>query len=170
MYEPLRTFFKQAEGSPYAVVKFFADEDSFFWLCFIENQLELSNEYVKKMETRNDASFAVSETIKMLSKKLENRRNLKFIPIKAREQLNKRSEQKQVNLCHHVSIFYDATIAYLKLWSAALDGTECLAWMSLQQPLDWENISVSLDFMFSKIGNHVKQIIDGKFEEKLKEN
>lgn len=42
--------------------------------------------------------------------------------------------------------------------------------MSLQQPLDWEKISVSLDFIFSKIGNHVKQTIDGKLEEKLKEN
>lgn len=163
MFEPLKSFFRQADGCPDTVAKFFADKDSIFWLHFVENQLELSNEYVRKMESRNDASFAIAEMIETLLKKLENRKVLKFLPTKAREYFNKCVPRKQDELRQSVNVFYETIVSYLKVWSAALDGSECLSWMSLNQPLSWEKISVSVDYVLSKLGDKVQSKIDRKF-------
>lgn len=88
MYEPLKDYFKNAEDCPQLIQKFFNDPHSRFWLNFLEYQLSLSNECVKEIETKNDASFAVSESLQMLLMKLENRKNLNIIPRKARDEYN----------------------------------------------------------------------------------
>lgn len=164
LFEPLKEFFAKSTACPDVISKFFTDQNSLFWMHFIENQLELSNEYIKKMETRNDTSFEVAGSIQILLMKLENRKKLYFVPSKARDILNTRSNEAKTRIRREIDEFYETTINYLRAWSAALDGTEKLSWMNLRQPLAWESISASIEFMKTKLGSHVMNQISGKFD------
>jgi len=163
-YEPLKNYFRNQDSCPDAVAKFFADEDSMFWLVFLENQLDLSNEYVKKIETKADTSFSVADKINALQKKLQNRQRLSFMPSKAREIFNSKPDHKQTKLRGYVNVFYHTVLTYLETWSSAMDGTECFSWLNLQESLNWDRISITLDYIKAKVGQHLTEKIDGKFD------
>lgn len=73
---------------PVAILRFFEDESSLFWLKFVEAQLTVSNDYVLQTESTEIASFEVAVKIIKLRKLVANREQTQHIPAEAEELLN----------------------------------------------------------------------------------
>lgn len=161
MFEPLKTYFKTAEKCPVAVSRFFRNSTSMFWLHFIDSQLQLSNESILKVEGSKNPAFEIAAEIRLLHVKVSNRKNLSFIPPKAKAELvePKISREKQTEVKNFVTHFYLALNEYLELWAKSLDGTEVFDWMSLHEPPAWTKVEASLNYAALKGGDK----IDGEF-------
>lgn len=155
MFEPLREYFKKSEKCPVTVSHFFDQGSSFFWLIFLENQMELCNETILKIEKSKCASFEIAEEIRMLQGKISNRKELKFIPMKARVEYNKLSEDEKFLALRFVDRFYSSLCEYLKLWSKSLDGTEVFYWMTLNEAPTWQKIEPSVHYAMAKVGDKI---------------
>jgi hypothetical protein len=167
MFEALKTFFMRADKCPITIKTFFDEPTSLFWLHFIENQLQVSNESILKIETSKGACFEIAAEVEILRKKMKNRQQLKFIPRKALEELRKFSESVQQTMRNYIVGFYDSIVDYLNLWSKALDGTETFSWMMLVEIPTWDDVGRSLDFAVSRTGNMVESKINSKFSIKF---
>lgn len=157
----MKAYFKTAESCPVAVSRFFRDSTSIFWLHFIDSQLQLSNESILKVESSKSSAFEIAAEIRLLNGKVSNRKNLMFIPPKAKVELMepKMSHEKQVEVKKFVVQFYLALHKYLELWSKSLDGTEVFDWMNLNEAPAWSKVEASLEYVTLKGVDK----IDGEF-------
>lgn len=88
-FEALKSYFDTNRmSSALRLFKFFTREkDALLWLNFVENLMDLSNNHIKAIETRNDTSFSVSSQVDILNQKLKNRFSRSFILTNALEKL-----------------------------------------------------------------------------------
>lgn len=97
MFLPLKEFFKKDPKCPPTIEDFFPNSSTLFWLQFIENQLEVFNSSILRMETTKGSAFEIAAETKLLREKMTNRMNLKFIPRAAKFELTKlKIEDKQL--------------------------------------------------------------------------
>lgn len=94
------------DAAPKTIKDFFRDPDHFFWLQFLGFQMSLSNEYILRIEGKNEASYEVGEWMRELTLKIENRKNLCMIPSKAKVHLNAAPDDKKRALVKYVKLFY----------------------------------------------------------------
>jgi hypothetical protein len=121
------------------IQKFFKMETAFFWLCFVESQLTLSNKYVLETESRKIAAFEVFKKISDLREVIQKRKSNKYIPDKALKHFLLLSVEVQEETKEFMANFYEELLDYLENWSHSLDGAEIFSWLSLNFLPDWEN-------------------------------
>jgi hypothetical protein len=155
MFQPLLEYFRKEENAPETVVNFLRGETSLFWLKFLENQLELSNETILKIENSHGAAFEVAEEIGVLKSKVKNRKEQRFIPSKAREIFKNFSDELQSQLNFTIEKFYWGLHDYTLRWSESLDGTEVFSWLNLVGFPRWDQIEASVDFTNKKTGEKI---------------
>lgn len=162
MFEPLKKFFSSTSSCPLAIASLFEDPTSFFWLNFVENQLEVSNESILRVESSKGACFQIAAEVNVLRNKMKNRKNLKFMPFNAKTEFNKLPSAVQEITLKHVESFYRTVVEYLDLWSTSMDGTECFTWMSLIRKPSWDEVEISFDYAVKKLGKLVQDKINRK--------
>jgi hypothetical protein len=156
MFEPLKEYFLyKCDDPPTLLTQFFGADYSLFWILFLEGHLELTNSYILKMEAKEPASFEVAAFVVELLEKLQMRSDNEYMAAKSKTEYNKLPSDRQYRIKRFISKFYQSQIKYLKDWLRSADGTENFAWCSLKNPLDWNEMSKSLDFVYEKIGGHV---------------
>lgn len=163
MFDPLKRFFSTADSCPVAISAFFENSASLFWLNFIENQLDLSNESILRVESSKGTCFEIAGEINVLKTKMKNRKSLNFIPRKAKEELKNLNDEDQQTVLKYAKNFYDTVVTYLELWSSSMDGTECFAWCSLFEKPKWEEVQSSFNYAVEKVGKMVEDKINGEF-------
>jgi hypothetical protein len=146
MFQPLKEYFQKEENAPETVVNFLTGETSLFWLTFLENQLELSNETILKIENSHGSAFEVAEEISVLESKVKNRKERRFIPSTARQHFKNFSEDLQRQLNFTIEKFYWGLNDYTIRWSQSLDGTGVFSWLNLVGFPLWNKIEASIEF------------------------
>ena len=150
LFDPLKEYFKTDESSPQALKNFFSEKTSLFWLHFLQNQLELNNETILRIEKSQVTSFEVAEEIEILRIKVLNRKNQNYIPIQARQYYNEFSESTQQKLQICIEHFYNGLMEYTVKWSKSLDKTEIFSWIQLNEFPEWAKVESSLLFINKK--------------------
>lgn len=89
MFLPLKEFFKKDPKCPPAIGEFFNNQTSLFWLHFIENQLDTFNKSILRVETTKGSAFEIAAETKLLREKMTHRKNLKFVPRAAKDEMIK---------------------------------------------------------------------------------
>lgn len=156
MHPALKNYFLfLATDCPSLLRLFLTTDYGLFWLLFLEGHLELTTNYILKMEAKEPASFEVASFAQELLNKLRDREKEVFIPFKARSEFNTLTEPRQYRVKKSVKSFYKTEIQYLERWMSSSDGTEIFGWCSLTSKIEWSQISNSLDFIYQKLGMHV---------------
>lgn len=165
MFGPLKTYFDSLNNCPAVIKKFLSRSDSLFWLNFMESQLKSSNEYVLRTEDSKIPSFEVAAEISTLRMKVENRKNVVFIPQAAQSLFDVMKESEKEYCRHYVKKFYTTLSEYLEKWSTSLDGTQVFCWMDLASVPDWTmHVQPSLQY-FSEHYNDDEIDDDTAFDE-----
>lgn len=105
MFKPLEEYFKHSENFPPVLQKLFKESSSIFWLHFIENQLDLSNQTILSMETAEGSCFEIAIQMKLLRDKFANRRKYNFTPRFAKQEKEKLSDDTKKEIDRYVERF-----------------------------------------------------------------
>lgn len=138
MFQPLKEYFETSTNSPRKIKDFFTVDSSLFWLKFLESQLEISNSYVLKVESKGAAAFEVASELADLRGVIKTRQDANRIPYEANLLFKDLSEIKKADIKQDVQLFYSSLSNYLEKWSKSLDGAETFAWMKLNSVPNFE--------------------------------
>jgi hypothetical protein len=96
-----------------------------------------------------------------LKTKLANRKTLKFIPTKAREELNKWHDENPNGVQDLILKFYNcALLECLDLWEESFDGAPPSNWINLYSVMEWKEIKKASNFAASQFGETFRRMIN----------
>lgn len=120
MYEALKSYFLSEDNAPLAILQFFKNEISELWLFFLQAQLQLFNDTLKKIEGEEVTALEVSSQYFQLLQKYNDRLENNFFPFTAKSLLLKLVHDGATTeeyVYSRSKIFYSEIINYLNTWS-----------------------------------------------------
>lgn len=156
LFDALSSYFLSDENSPQVLVTFFSSETTKFWLLFIQAQLQLFNDSIKKIERSDITAMEVANIYKSLYKKILNRLEDKFIPSDALKLITniENAGTNKPNLTFIIQKFYSEIIKYFDKWSNRfLEDSFAMKHFLLREHISYEEFISSYEFYNKNIRN-----------------
>jgi hypothetical protein len=118
VFPALASYFLSIEKCP-MLKKFFESKQSFLYLIFLQNQLEMLNACIKELEKKNISAEEVKCITDAMLVKVENRKASKFRTLQEENLLVELEDSGDVTshqFDSHVSDFYGTAIEYITEW------------------------------------------------------
>lgn len=166
MYEGLKSYFLSQEKCPKLLMDFFSNPQSQFWLHFINSQLKVCANTVKKIEKDNICGNEVADELCTLKNKLMCRKTQNFrtsVMISLLKDLEDGGLMKDREFTEIANRFYETFLQYVENWAQPFEKLNELQWVQLNSPPSWNQVQKCLQWII-EIDNRLEKVID---EDKL---
>jgi hypothetical protein len=153
----LKTYFLSQEKCPMMLKIFFNDPVSIVWFHFLESQLNVCCNTIKKIESDTISGSEVAEELDILANKMKSRRDDNFCTSKLISLLSDVEDSYSNDKFSDVANSFSNTfLLYLEKWSNTFLQLKAIRWTLLKNHLVWEEIQHSIKYIADVDQNNMK--------------
>lgn len=157
MYAALKLYFDTQDKCPTILKSFFSDSVAIIWFHFIQSQLKVVCDTIKRIEGHNISACEVSEELEILCGKIKNRKTQNFLTSSVNSmllELETKNKYTKKQFIEQTNQFYDTFIMYIEKWGNTFEELKIFRWTQLINCPTWNDIQKSLKFILQ---NNKKQ-------------
>ncbi|KAL4131790.1 hypothetical protein QTP88_009047 [Uroleucon formosanum] len=157
MYPALKLYFDTQDKCPTILKSFFSDPVAIIWFHFIQSQLKVVCDTIKRIEGENISACEVVEELEILCGKIKNRKTQNFLTSSVNSmllELETKNKYTKKQFIEQTNQFYDTFLLYIEKWGNSFEELKLFRWTQLINCPTWNDIQKSLTFILQ---NNKKQ-------------
>ncbi|XP_025410915.1 uncharacterized protein LOC112683919 [Sipha flava] len=150
LYPALKSYFMSQEKCPTVLRTFFNDPISMAWLYFVQSQLKVVCDTIKRIEGDHISAGEVYEEIEVLCGKIKNRKNQHFFTSELAQLISDLEKNKLYSEKKFIEItdeFYDTFLSYVEKWGYHFEPLKVFRWIHILDFPIWSDIQESFKYI-----------------------
>ncbi|VVC35788.1 Hypothetical protein CINCED_3A020788 [Cinara cedri] len=150
MYPALKLYFDTQDKCPTLLKSFLSDPVAIIWFHFIQRQLKIVCDTIKRIEGDNISACEVSEELEALCGKIKNRKTQNFLTSGVNSmilELETKNKYTKKQFIEQTNQFYDTFLFYIEKWGNSFEELKIFRWTQLINCPTWNDIQKSLTFI-----------------------